>query len=120
VHHITDKKLNLEFAFRFRRWLIVRHYALSTHEAYCRIVLSLCRFLGNKAMRDLTPLIIGDFPTQTLPSGWSDDHISYQLCALRCFFDFLYLGGLWTALRRDSCGRVPACGSCPKRSRNPK
>jgi site-specific recombinase XerD len=92
--HITNKKLNLEFAFRFRRWLIVQHYALSTHEAYCRIVLSLCRFLGNKAMRDVTPLIIGDFLTLTLPPEWSDDHVSHQLCALRCFFDFLYLGGV--------------------------
>jgi site-specific recombinase XerD len=91
---ITNKSLNREFAFRFRRWLSIQHYALSTEEAYCRIVIGLCRYLGNKAMRDVTPMVIGDFLTQTLPPKWSDDHVSYQLCALRCFFDFLYLGGI--------------------------
>jgi integrase/recombinase XerD len=39
-------------------------------------------------------MVIGDFLAQTLPPKWSDDHVSYQLCALRCFFDFLYLGGI--------------------------
>jgi site-specific recombinase XerD len=91
---LSTKTLNREFVFRFRRWLIVQHYALSTHEAYCRIALRLCRYLGNKAMRDVTPMIIGDFLAETLPQNWSDDHVSYQLGALRCFFDFLYLGGI--------------------------
>jgi integrase/recombinase XerD len=91
---VTTKNLNREFAFRFRRWLIVQHYALSTQESYCRIVLRLCRYLGNKVMRDVTPMVIGDFLAATLPPKWSDDHVSHQLGALRCFFDFLYLGGI--------------------------
>jgi site-specific recombinase XerD len=37
---------------------------------------------------------IGDFLTHTLPPKWSDDHVTHQLGALRCFFDFLYLGGI--------------------------
>jgi site-specific recombinase XerD len=45
-------------------------------------------------MRDVTPMVVGDFITQTLPPKWSDDYVSYRLCALRCFFDFLYLGGI--------------------------
>jgi site-specific recombinase XerD len=45
-------------------------------------------------MRDVTPMVVGDFLTETLPPKWSDDHVSHQLGALRCFFDFLYLGGI--------------------------
>lgn len=101
---MTNKSLNEEFAFRFRRWLMVQHYALSTQDAYCRIVLSLCRYIGNKALQDVTPMVIGDFLTHRLPERWSDDHVAYRLGALRCFFDFLYLGGIVDSVNRQCAG----------------
>ena len=45
-------------------------------------------------LRDVTPMDIGDFITQNLPLHWSDVHVSHQLGALRCFFDFLYMSGI--------------------------
>ena len=45
-------------------------------------------------LRHVTPMDIGDFITQNLPRHWSDVHVSHQLGALRCFFDFLYMGGI--------------------------
>ena len=45
-------------------------------------------------MRRVTPMDISDFITHNLPPHWSDTHVSQQLGALRCFFDFLYMGGI--------------------------
>jgi site-specific recombinase XerD len=94
VPHLTTKSLNREFVHRFRRWLNAQHYALSTENSYCRVALKLCRFIGNKPLRKVTPMDIGDFITETLPPTWSDGFIIHQLAGLRCFFDFLYLGGV--------------------------
>jgi integrase/recombinase XerD len=90
----TAKDINREFAGRFRLWLNAQHYAASTQNSYCRAVLRLCHHIGNRALRGVTPMDIVDFLTKTLPPQWSDDHVTHQLGALRCFFDFLYLGGI--------------------------
>src|SRR5258708_4619583 len=90
----SNSRLNREFSHRFRRWLNAQHYALSTQDAYSRVTLRLCRHIGDTPLRDLSPMDISDFLVQTLPPKWSDDHVSHQLGALRCFFDFLYLGGI--------------------------
>jgi integrase/recombinase XerD len=90
----SHAQLNRELACRFRRWLDAQHYAASTQNSYCRVVNRLCKFIGNTDIADVTPMDIGDFITHNLPPGWSDTHVSHQLGALRCFFDFLYLGGI--------------------------
>jgi site-specific recombinase XerD len=87
-------RINLEMVERFRLWLIAQKYSASTHERYCRIARSLCQFLGNRSLKSVTPMDIGDYLTSTLPPCWGDSYISDQLGALRCFFDFLYLGGV--------------------------
>jgi integrase/recombinase XerD len=92
---LTDHaSVNRELASRFRRWLDAQHYAASTQSSYCRVVLRLCRYIGNTDIGDVAPMDIGDFITHSLPPSWSDTHVSHQLGALRCFFDFLYLGGI--------------------------
>jgi site-specific recombinase XerD len=91
---LTNKHVNRELVARFRRWLNAQHYAVSTQNSYCRIATRLCGFIGNKPLRDVTPMGIGDFLTKTLPPTWSDGHVLRQLGALRGFFDFLYLGGI--------------------------
>ena len=91
---LNNKRENGEMARRFRRWLDVQNYAPSTMDGYGRVVGELCRFLGNKTVRDVTPMDIGDFLTQVLPEKRSDCHVVHRLGALRSFFDFLYLGGV--------------------------
>lgn len=86
--------VNLEMARRFRRWLDAQHYAYSTQRSYSLVVQRLCRYIGNLTLREVTPMDIGDFISHTLPPRWADTHVSHQLGALRCFFDFLYLGGV--------------------------
>jgi site-specific recombinase XerD len=88
------RTVNLEMAERFRRWLDAQKYATSTQERYCRITRTLCHHIGKKALSSVTPMDIGDYLTSTLPDRWGDNYVSDQLGALRCFFDFLYLGGV--------------------------
>jgi integrase/recombinase XerC len=87
------KKVNLQMADRFGQWLDAQKYSSSTHDRYCRIARKLCHHIGKKALSSVTPMDIGDYLTRTLPDRWGDNYISDQLGALRCFFDFLYLGG---------------------------
>lgn len=91
---MTVNRINRECAHRFLRWLAVQHYAVSTQDSYFRTAISLCRFIGKKPLREVTPMDIGDFLTRTLPLKWSDDHVTHRLGELRSFFDFLYLGGI--------------------------
>ena len=88
------KKVNLEMADRFGRWLSAQKYSSSTQKRYCCIARKLCHHIGKKALSSVTPMDIGDYLTRTLPDRWADNYISDQLSALRCFFDFLYLGGV--------------------------
>lgn len=88
------KKVNLEMADRFGRWLSAQKYSDSTQDRYCRIARKLCHHIGKKALSSVTPMDIGDYLTRTLPDRWGDNYISDQLGALRSFFDFLYLGGV--------------------------
>lgn len=91
---INFRKVNMEMAERFGRWLSAQKYSNSTQERYCRIARKLCHHIGEKELSSVAPMDIGDYLTQTLPDRWGDNYISDQLSALRCFFDFLYLGGV--------------------------
>jgi site-specific recombinase XerD len=90
----SQPKINLEMVERFGRWLIAQKYAVSTQERYSRIARQLCSHIGRKALSSVTPMDIGDFLTNTLPDRWADNFIGDRLGSLRCFFDFLYLGGV--------------------------
>jgi site-specific recombinase XerD len=85
---------NLEMVRRFGRWLIAQKYSTSTQERYCRIAGKLCHHIGDRFLSLVEPMDIGDYLTQTLPPRWADNYIADQLAALRCFFDFLYIGGV--------------------------
>ena len=86
------KAVNLEMVNRFNKWLAAQKYSPSTQERYCRVARNLCNYIGNRSLRFVKPMNIGDFLTSTLPSRWADNYIADQLGALRSFFDFLYLG----------------------------
>src|SRR5882762_3781015 len=88
------RRVNLEMVMRLGRWLAAQKYSASTQERYCRIARNLCLYIGNRALSTVTPMDIGDYLTETLPDRWADNYISDRLGALRCFFDFLYLGGV--------------------------
>lgn len=90
----TIQQVNLKMVDRFRQWLLAQHYARSTQERYCSISRELCHHVGGRSLGSVTPMDIGEFLTATLPHRWADNFITDRLSALRCFFDFLYLGGV--------------------------
>jgi integrase/recombinase XerD len=87
-------KINLQMTERFRMWLRAQKYAPSTQERYHRVAKELCEHIGAKSLSSVTPMDIGDFLTHTLPDRWADNYVADRLGCLRCFFDFLYLGGV--------------------------
>jgi len=91
---LSIAELNLELASRFRRWLNAQRYSLSTQTAYHHKATKLCVYIGNRPLRNLKPLDIADFISHHQPPDSSDEVVSSWLCALRCFFDFLYFGGI--------------------------
>jgi site-specific recombinase XerD len=90
----SNEQENLGMGQRFIKWLDIQDYCQSTQTSYGRVATCLCRFIGPKTLRDVTPMDVGDFLTKDLPEKWNDDHANYRLGALRAFFDFLYLGGV--------------------------
>jgi integrase/recombinase XerC len=90
----SHKAVNLEAVKRLARWLHAQNYRESTILGYCSTARKLCTFVGDRPLRSVTPMQISDFITSTLPTQWSDSRVHDKLTALRCFFDFLYLGGV--------------------------
>jgi integrase/recombinase XerC len=91
---VKNADLNRESAFRFERWLNVQHYSVSTIDSYGKVVSAFSKHIGSKPVCDVTPMDVGDFIAANLPKHWSDNNVAHKLGALRCFFDFLYLGGI--------------------------
>jgi integrase/recombinase XerD len=71
-----------------------RGYSTETQQSYDLTVEKLCTFLGRKKLRRVSPLDIADFLAHFAKESAADSYIANQLCALRCFFDYLCLGGL--------------------------
>ncbi len=91
---LTSAQLNQKLALRFRLWLNAQRYAISTQTAYHHRALKLCSFIGNTPLRKVTALDIAEFIATSQPMGSGDGFVNECLVALRCFFDFLYFGGI--------------------------
>ena len=86
--------LNADLASRFARWLSVLEYTPNTSRHYLASVLSLCRFLDDIPATEVTHLDIRDFLASIAQRGVKGATIWRAMSALRCFFDFLNMGGL--------------------------
>lgn len=89
---------NTEFARRFEMWLRALRYSRSTQQAYSRVVRKLCLYLGELPLKDVTHLDIRMFIARQLERDISPDAGNRYIWALRCFFDFLYFGGIVDAV----------------------
>jgi site-specific recombinase XerD len=90
----STRELNAELASRFARWLRVLGYSTNTNRYYSGSVESLCHFLNDIPATDVTHLDIRDFLASIAQGGLKQPTIWRAMCALRCFFDFLNMGGL--------------------------
>lgn len=87
-------ELNDDLTRRFNRWLEVQEYAAHTNRHYLASVVALCRFLEGVPATDVTHLDIRDFLASVARRGVKRSTIWRAMSALRCFFDFLNMGGL--------------------------
>lgn len=86
--------LNQELATRFDRWLRIQEYTESTNEHYLRAVISLCRFVGDMPVTEMTHLDVRNFLASIAQRAMKRATIWHAMSALRCFFDFLTMGGM--------------------------
>jgi len=91
---LSATEFNDDLTRRFTRWLRVLEYTSHTKRHYLTSIVSLCRFLDDIPATDVTHLDIRDFLASVARRGVKRATIWSTMCALRCFFDFLNMGGL--------------------------
>lgn len=94
----SHREENAEMLNRFQQWLVAQKYLPNTVAKYCGVGRRFCSFIGRKTLRDVTPLDVSDFVSSNIRHGWSDGVVQGRLVALRAFFDFLYMGGVVSAV----------------------
>jgi site-specific recombinase XerD len=90
----SASEFNGDLTRRFVRWLSVQGYTPSTNRHYLSSIVALCRFLNDIPATDVTHLDIRDFLAVVAQRGVKRATIWRAMSALRCFFDFLNMGGL--------------------------
>jgi site-specific recombinase XerD len=95
---LKPSEVNREMATRFGQWLTSQQYSTSTQDHYLSLASRLCDYLGDRSLEGVTPLDIGDFLHHLYRSHQRTSQFSNALVGLRCFFDFLYLGGVVDSL----------------------
>jgi len=91
---LSATELNDDLVRRFTRWLRVLDYTSQTNRHYLSSILSFCCFLDGVPATDVTHLDIRDFLASVARRGVKRATVWSNMCALRCFFDFLNVGGL--------------------------
>ena len=89
---------NAELLKCFTDWLVAQRYARTTREAYSRVGLRFCVFLGSQSLQSVTHLDVRRFLIEVMKRDLSPEGATRHLWALRRFFDFLYLGGVVDAV----------------------
>jgi site-specific recombinase XerD len=78
----------------FSDWLICQRYSRTTFSVYNRVVNKFCQFWGCRKLSAVTHLDIRAFLIEVSKRDLSADILHRYLWALRCFFDFLSMGGV--------------------------
>jgi site-specific recombinase XerD len=91
---LAPSELNRELSLRFGRWLVVQGYVPLTKKQYVVSVSSFCEFLNDTPATEATHLDIRDYLAFVAQRGLKRATVHRVMYALRCFFDFLNMGGL--------------------------
>jgi site-specific recombinase XerD len=85
---------NGELAAKFIEWLTCQRYSTSTITTYRRVIKEFISYWGDKDISRVTHLDVRQFLIEMSRRDLSADIVHRYLWGLRCFFDFLCLGGL--------------------------
>lgn len=88
------KSSNAQLAERFKDWLVCMRYSRPSRESYERVVRALLSFCGRKKFSSVTPTDICSFLIEQSRRDLSADVAHRFIWGLRCFFDFLCIGGV--------------------------
>jgi site-specific recombinase XerD len=82
----NNLRINHLMASRFAEWMERQEYSGKCTRRYNHLAVELCQHIGDVPLEDVTPLSIRH----------DSSHHSFRqsLIALRCFFRFLYFGGV--------------------------
>lgn len=83
-----------ELVEHFKEWLRVLRYSRSAQESYARGVSKFCVYLGSKPLPRVTHHDVKNFLIEATRRDISVQCANRFLGGLKCFFDFLYLGGV--------------------------
>ncbi len=83
-----------ELVTHFREWLRVLQYSRTAQESYSRAVSKFCVYIGDKPLTAVTHHDVRTFLFDLTRRDISVQCASRFLGGLKCFFDFLYLGGV--------------------------
>jgi site-specific recombinase XerD len=92
---LSAREFNDDLTSRFARWPKIHEYSAHTNRHYLASIVSLCRFLNDIPATDVTHLDIRDYLAPVSQRGVKRATAWRAMCALRCFFDFLNMGGLF-------------------------
>lgn len=88
--------LNLELVRRYKLWLVAQRYALGTQNYYIRVLKDFCLFLDARPLTSATDNDVLQFLANEATRGLRLNAIHHELNTLRCFYDFLNIGGIDT------------------------
>jgi integrase/recombinase XerD len=83
-----------ELVAHFKEWLRVLKYSKTAQDSYARGVSKFCVFIGDKPLVAVTHHDVRNFLLEITRRDTSVQCANRFLGGLRCFFDFLYLGGV--------------------------
>ena len=87
-------RTNAQLAESFREWLVCLRYSKPSREAYGRVMRAFLKFCGRRKFASMTPTDISGFLISESRRSLAQDIAHRYIFALRCFFDFLCLGGV--------------------------
>jgi len=85
---------NTALAAKFMEWMTCQRYSTSTIATYRRVTQEFINFWGNRKISQVTHLDVREFLIEMSRRDLSADIVHRYLWGLRCFFDFLCIGGL--------------------------
>jgi site-specific recombinase XerD len=85
---------NHELAAKFDEWMVCQRYSTRTIATYRMVTREFVRFWGSKGFSKVTHLDVREFLIEMSRRDLSADIVHRYLWGLRCFFDFLCIGGL--------------------------
>jgi site-specific recombinase XerD len=83
-----------ELVAHFKEWLRVLRYSKTAQDSYARGVSKFCVYVGDKPLPAVTHHDVRSFLLDVTRRDTSVQCANRFLGGLRCFFDFLYLGGV--------------------------